>query len=809
MLKNYILTAFRSFKRHKTYAILNIFGLAVGIGCAYVLFSVIDYHNAFDKHLSNYDRIYRIVDKDIYPDSESYGMGTPHPVAEALRNDYPELKAVTRVHYAYGDQVNVYQPDGTIEKYSVDNGVTYAEPEFFEIFDVNWVAGSKETALTRPNTVVLSLSQIEKFFDLDEKTADKAIGKIINIANQQDLEIVGVVEDPVEQTNFPFTVYIEYETQKSTNPYYDGGTRWNSTSSGTNTYILVGDNFDREAFDATLDDFIDKNKGEGTSETEKFMTQELGEIHYDERFGAYGPMISKQLLYSLGVIALFLIVTASINFINLSTAQAANRAKEIGIRKAIGGYIGQLRLQFMAEIAVITGLALLLSLAVSELMFILLEDLLGYRLSIDLIEHPYKLLVLFGLFVVVSLLSGLYPSFLLSKMNTVVALKSKINVNQHSGGFNLRKGLVILQFAISQLLIIGTIVIKLQADYFLGKDVGFEKDAIISTFLPERDEQKLERFRNEMLASPVISDISMSLAEPTGNSDSWSNINYAPLASETDYHANFKACDDRFIDFWGIDLIAGRFIKPSDSTKNVVVNRKIADLMGFKDQYDAVIGETIETGWNGDKKIVGVSENFHVDKLTEELPYVVMIHAPFAWYNASFKISAGGDPTAALDHYRSVWESVFPEYVSSYSFYDKSYAERYQYEVNTSKLLMIFSIISILIGCLGLYGLISFMAINKTKEIGVRKVLGASVWSILSIFSIETLLLIGLAFVVAAPIAYFILNALLDEIPYRIDLNVSYFLLGLIGTMLIAFLTISHRTIASARINPAATLKDE
>ena len=809
MLRNYILTAFRTFKRNKTYATLNILGLALGIGCAYVLFSVIDYHIGFDKHQSNFDKIYRIVGKDIYPDRETFSMGTQHPFAAALKNDYPELEAVAKVNYIYGDQINVYQENGDIQKYSIEEGMVFVENDYFEIFDVEWIAGNPKTVLNRPNTVVLALSQVKKFFGLDESLAHLSIGKTINLSNQVDLEIVGVIADPVNQTNFPFTVLIEYEALAYVNPYYSNNKdSWHSTSSNTNTYFMANDGFDLSHFDESMDAFVENYMGEGKSDTQKYYAQPLSEVHFDEVHGAYVTPISKQLLIALGVIAFFLIFTASINFINLSTAQAANRAKEIGIRKAIGGFVRQLRMQFLAEIMVITALALLLSLSVSELMFILLEDLLGYRLSLDLLSSPYKLFVLLGLFVVVSLMSGLYPSFLLAKLNTVTALKSKINM-QHTGGFNLRKALVIAQFAISQLLIIGTIVIKIQADYFLNKEVGFEKDAIVSTYLPERDIQKLDRFRNELLSSPAISDISMSLAEPSGNSDSWSNINYAPLGSETSYHANFKICDDRFAEFWGIELLAGRFVKPSDSLKNGVINKKLADLMGFEGRYDEVIGETLITGWAGNKKIVGVTEDFHVERLTEDLSFVVMVYEPDVWYNASFKIAAGANPKDAITHYEETWESIFPEYVSDYQFYDQLYAEQYENEINTSKLLMIFSVISIMIGCLGLYGLVSFLAINKTKEIGVRKVLGASIWNILGIYSRELMVLLGVSFLLAAPIAYYLLKQVLDEITYRIDLSVTYFIAGLVVTSIIAIITISHRTLASARLNPAITLKDE
>ncbi|MFT4736272.1 MAG: putative ABC transport system permease protein [Paraglaciecola sp.] len=808
MLRNYILTTLRTFKRNKTYALLNIFGLAVGIGCAYVILSVINFHLSFDKHQTNYENIYRIVGIDIYPDGESYSMGTQHPVAAALRNDYPDLKQVMRTHYAYGDQVNVKDVKGGIVKHSLDEGLVFVEQNYFAVFTSQWLAGNKENALTRPNTTVLSLSLIRQFFGLTPARAGEAIGRTLNLSNKIDLEVTGVIADPPDNSGFPFTMLVEYETQQHTNPYYGSGNQWNSTSSSTNTYILVDNGFNQTAFDESLDDFIDKYQGDGSSENEKFKAQAFSEIHFEEKYGAYTSAISINFLISLGVIGLFLIVTACINFINLSTAQAANRAKEIGIRKAIGGFIGQLRMQFLSEIAIITALAMLLSLAVAELMFINLEDLIGQRMTLDLIDNPSNLLILLCLFVLVSLLSGLYPSFMLSKMNTVDALKSKITAQEQTQGFSLRKVLVVLQFSISQLLIISTIVIYSQTEYFMNQDVGFTRSSILSTYLPEQDEQKIDRIRQGLLASAAVSDVSFSLSEPIGNSDSWSSFNYAPLASENSYHANFKACDDRFIDFWEIEMLAGRTIRKGDST-NIVINRKIADLIGFQDRYEEVIGETLETGWGGDKKIVGVTQNYNVATLHDEQDYAVMIYMPQAWYNISFKKAEGASMQDVIHHYESTWESVFPEYVSDYTFYDESYAGQYEFERSISTLLIVFSIISILIGCLGLYGLISFLAANKTKEIGIRKVLGASIWEILSIFTKEIIFLLGLAFLISSPLAYWALEQWLSDFPYRIDFDLSYFMISLLVTVFIAVATISHRTITSARLNPAYTLKDE
>ncbi|MEQ9049467.1 MAG: FtsX-like permease family protein, partial [Marinoscillum sp.] len=373
---------------------------------------------------------------------------------------------------------------------------------------------------------------------------------------------------------------------------------------------------------------------------------------------------------------------------------------------------------------------------------------------------------------------------------------------------SLRKGLVTLQFAISQFLIIGTLIVSSQTDFFLNKDLGFQTKAILSSYVPERDAVKLERFRQMMLSSPAIESVSFSLSEHTGNSNSKSNFNYAPLESPKAYHGNFKAVDPHYISLFEIELLAGRDIREGDST-NVVINQKVADLMGFKDRYDQAVGETLSTGWGGDKKVVGVVKDFHAYSLAEDLDYILFIHAPHMFYTLSFKTTSPAAITEAKAHFEQTWEHIFPQYVREYDFYDKTLAEEYEDVMKITALMKVFAGISILIGCLGLYGLISFIAMNKTKEIGVRKVLGASVFSILSMFSREVIILMTIAFSITTPLAFYFLSEWLNTFAFSISIGPGFFIVSFVVTMLIAIVTISHKTISTALINPAETLKDD
>ncbi|GAB4244569.1 MAG: ABC transporter permease [Ekhidna sp.] len=811
MLKNYFKTAIRNLSRNKVYTLLNVIGLALGIGCAIVIFKVINHENSFDKHLSKYNYIYRIVKEEINPASIDRGMGTPHPVGPALRQDFPEVKSVVRIHQQPDTQLDV-KKGATLDKFLLDNEMAFVDPEYLDFFDVNLLAGDENTALTEPNTAIISASMAKKLYGVEVDDVNQIIGETFRLAAVRDFEVVGVMEDIPETTNFPFQILMEYQGQDhdEINPYYGEGTQWNSTSSSTNTYILVDDTFDPILFNERLVEMVEKYIEEGASKRRKFLVQSMAEVHFDDVYGNYVYSTPRELLAALWVIAIFLVLTACINFVNLATAQAANRSKEIGIRKAIGGYTRQLVVQFFMEITMITLIALFCSLAIAEFMFVYLENVIDTRLTLDLFDGFGTLGFMLVLLVLVSFLSGFYPSILLSKMNTVMALKNKITAKNNSGGLNLRKALVIAQFSISQFLIIGTVIISAQMDYFLTKDLGFEKEAIVKSYLPERNVEKMERFRQLMLEDASIQTVSFALSSPTGNSNASSNFNYAPLESEENYQASYKPADEYYMDLFGLELLAGRNFDKSDSGNFVVINRKTADLMGFKDRYEEALGERLSSGWGGMRlKVIGVMENFHSQDLSDDLQFVFLLRMPSVFYEIAFKTKEGADSRKAITKFEETWEKVYPEYVAEWQFFDQELAENYEQEQSIASLMSTFSLVSIIIGCLGLYGLIAFISANRTKEVGIRKVLGASVLSIIRSFTTEMFVLVTISFVIAAPISYYFLNEWLNGYKYRIELGLGFFALAFTVTLLIAALTISHRTIATAFINPATTLKDE
>lgn len=810
MLKNYLKTALRNLSRNKVYATLNVVGLALGIGFALVIFKVISFEKSFDVHQVNLDNIHRIVHQNILPNQVNYGMGTSHPLGPALITDYPEVREVTRTHEVGSQQINIAK-NGTIEKFLIQGKIAFAENSYFKVFTNDFVAGNPETALSEPNTAVISRSLARLFFDLEEGEEEGALGKLVGFGPVRDFQVVGVVEDPLEATNFPFELLLEYKGQghDEINPYYGEGKEWYSTSSNTNTWILTDSNFKPAEFDKKLTALVKKYYSEDDWERKKYLTQPWSEIHSDDTYGNYSYSTTDELILALTIIAIFLILTACINFVNLATAQAANRSKEIGIRKAIGGYKIQLIVQFFAEVTLITLVALLASLAVAEFLFINLEDVINTRLQLDLFNGFGTIGFMFGLLLVVSFLSGFYPSILLSKMNTVMALKSKITAKNSSGGLNIRKALVVTQFAISQFLIIGTVIIAVQMDYFLNKDLGFDQEAIIKSYLPERNEDKNELFREKLLQYPEINNVTFAISSPTGNSNTHSGFNYAPLESAEPYEASFKPADENYMDLYGLELVAGRNIQKADSANRVVINQRTADLMGFRDNYEGAVGETLSSGWGMDLKIVGVMKDFHSQSLRDGFQYVFLLRVPSVYYEVAVKTQDGSTVQAGVERFEQVWEEVYPEYVKDWTFFDEQLAANYEQEQSISYLMRTFSVVAIVIGCLGLYGLISFIASNRKKEIGIRKVLGASVSSIIGKFSVEIFVLVVLAFVLAAPVSYFLMDSWLSDYEFRISLGVEFFLIAFGATVMLAILTVSYRTISTALLNPARTLKDE
>jgi len=802
MLKNYFKTAFRNLRRNKSYAVINVLGLTVGIAASLLIFLVIQYETSFDNFHKKKNSIYRVATEFHTQDGVDYSQGIAFPVAPALRIDFPQVKEVASI-FKNGNQITIQQGDHQLKKLNEDN-FYYAEPQFFKMFDFGWLAGTPETSLKDPQSAVLTQATAEKFFG-DWKSA---IGKTFKYDNKTIYKVTGILENVPANSDFPLSVVVAYSALENSN-IKNNLNDWVSTFSDAYTFVALPPELSPLKFNAQLRAFAKKHKPSEYSK-DAFVTQPLSEMHFDDRFGNYrGHTFSHSLIKALAFIGLFLILIACVNFINLATAQAVNRSKEVGVRKVLGSNRRQLALQFLGETAVITVTAVILAILAAQMTLPLLNKLLETKMSMNLLFNPWLVLFILVVAISVTVLSGLYPALILSGFNPITALKSKIT-SKMVGGISLRRALVILQFAIAQVLIIGMLIVVSQMNFFRKASLGFDKAAIINVPMPgdSVSKTKVDYMRNQLLANNNIISASFSFGSPSSENNWNSDFKFDHAAKSTNFSANLKWADADYFKTFNLQFVAGRPYYPSDTVREFVVNETLLRKLGISSP-EAAIGKEINF-WDGNKKanIVGVIRDFNSYSLREPMAPVVLSTWKDVYQTINIKIKPGAEK-AVLPFIDKLWNENFPDYVYEYRFLDDTIANFYKQENQLSALYKLFAAIAILISCLGLYGLVSFMAVQRTKEVGIRKVLGASARHIVYLMSKEFTLLIMIAFVISAPVGYYIMHKWLQNYTYRIPLSASIFLLAIAGSIVIAWISVGERAIRSALANPVRSLRNE
>lgn len=799
MIKNYLITALRNLSRNKTYAAINITGLSIGISCAVVAYLMVSHMTGFDKKHRKKDRIYRVVTMSKQDNREERNAGAPLPMKEALIAFFPEFEKISILHKYDGGLITVPSADGDQVSIQEEDGVAFTDENFYQILDREWLQGNPLLALKAPNSAILSKSLAEKLF-----SGQEALNKTINLDNKYDFKITGVVADLNDNnTDFNFHLLASFATIADEMEVED----WGNLSSDTQCFVLVQDNAVLHDAETRMAELIKKYYEQDDQATKFHPLQPFADIHHNRAYGSFHRIAPKSDIWTLIFLALFLIITAGINFVNLATAQAIKRSKEIGVRKVLGSFRTQIRWQFLVETMMISLLAIVISLGFAELLLIKFNQYLELSLKIDYLNDLKFWGFLLIVWIFVTILSGLYPAFVLSRFRPVAALKNSITT-KNAGGMPLRKGLIVFQFVISQVLIMATIVIMYQMHFMKNQDMGFEKEAILNIQLPNKNENSRKAFVQKLKQMPAVSFVTSAMDSPASNWIWKSNFILKTDSGVVESDAQIKVCDQHYVQTYGLTLLSGKNLLPSDTINGFLINETLARYAGFTNPGNAV-GKQFKFGWDNEfYPIVGVVKDFHTASFRNEINPTALFQHKEEYQMVGIKLVSANfqkDLTTIEKHYRT----LYPEYNFEYRFMDEIIERFYRGDEKMYHILRVLTLIAIFIGCLGLYGLVSFMTNQKVKEIGIRKVLGASFTNILRLFSIEFLKLIAIAFIIALPLAYLGMSNWLQKFIYSIDLEWWIFVMAIFVTIALALLTVSYKTIKSALSNPVDCLKDE
>ncbi|MDR6563872.1 MULTISPECIES: ABC transporter permease [unclassified Arcicella] len=806
MIQNYLKIAIRNLLRNKTFSAINVVGLALGIATCLIIMLFVYDELSYDRFNEKADRIYRVVFKASINDGKINEANVMPPTAQVLKNDYPEVLDATRLRTSGSPEI-VYH-----DKKFKENSFASVDANFFQVFTLPLLKGDAKTALVQPNTAVITKELAKKYFGNEDP-----IGKVLFIKSwNENYKITGLIDKVPHNSHFHFDIFGSMASVKDAK--IDS---W--MTSGFFTYLVLPEGYDYKKLEAKLPQVIKKYMGPqiqvamGMSLSQflqkgnqlGLFLQPLTSIHLDAGYtGSIEASGNIQYVYIFGAIAIFMLLIACINFMNLSTAGASKRAKEVGVRKVLGSVKQDLITQFLFESVLLSIVALLLSLMLVQLALPIFNDLAEKDLQLDFLKNPLLLLafLLFGL--LVGVLAGSYPAFFLSSFNPVEVLKGKFKLAGKS--ISLRSGLVVFQFFISIALIIGTTVVYQQIKFIQSKDLGYAKDQLLiirNTWSMGKNE---EVFRQQILQDPRVLSVTSAGYLPAGPSDSNNSLGY-PDGDDSQIMRTLEyKIDDQYIPTMGMKIIAGRnFSKDfaTDSTA-MIINETAAKAFGWGKN---AVGHTITRLKNNEGlkityRIIGVVKDFHFKSLHESITPLLMVSEKT--YGLTIKVK-GKDVEGLLASLKNQWQKFNTEEPFAYSFMDELFEKTYQSEQKISVILSIFSGLTIFVACLGLFGLATFTAEQRTKEIGVRKVLGASVQQIVTLLSKEFLKLVLVACCLAFPLGYWLMDKWLQDFAYRIDINAWVFVLAGVLAVLIALLTISYQAIKAALANPVKSLRTE
>jgi ABC-type antimicrobial peptide transport system permease subunit len=816
MIKNYFKIAWRNLMKNKAFSLINIIGITIGLSASFVMGLMIYYDYTFDNFHKDGERIYRVVTDFDEPDGMYHNSGVTLALENAIK-DNTNFEVISGFYIERPSKVENLE-DATVFKWP--SQVIYTDHEYFEMFNYNFIAGDAILALSKPNTVVLTTTRAKLYFPKLEPT--EIIGKSLMYNDSIPIKVTGVVEHLKGRTDFVFQEFISRPTLLQTSMREQIlEQNWNATNSNSQLYVKTTANANFEQIQTALDALAEAHLDEESKaygETRQFTLQPLSDIHFNEKYGIYDwdrGQASKALLRNLALIAGFLLLLGCINFINLNTAQATQRAKEIGIRKTLGSSRKQLIAQFLGETFLLVIVAAIISLGLAQwLIQSAFVDFVPQDLSIQLLSEPIVIVGVVVLLLAVTFLSGYYPAIILSKLNTVLVLKNHLAVGENKVG--LRKFLTVFQFTIAQVFIIATLLVGKQINYLLHKDMGFKTEAIVSIYSPraERELIKKERYVQQLKTIPQIKSISIGGVPPASFNTSTSLSVYKDGEKEVQSNLQFIYGDTQYLDLFELQLLAGR-VYQNDTIHEIVINEKAQKTYGFQSPEDA-IGKVISFGDNT-ATIVGVMADFYQRSLHTDLQPMALRgdwyrpdYSQFQAVHIAFQNSNSEDLTTTLAMVKSAYKSVYTD-IDDYrvDFIDDTIARFYNREQKVSKLLNWATGLSILISCLGLLGLVIYTTNRRIKEIGVRKVLGASILQINTLLCKEFLVLVAIAFIIAVPIAWYGVYDWLKDFALKTTISFWVFIVSGLAMIGFALIIISIKTLKAASVNPVNSLRSE
>jgi len=818
MFKNYFKISLRSLWKNKIFSAINVIGLSIGISASLVIYLIVQYDFSFDKFEKDSDRVYRVVTNMKFSGDPFLFSGIPSPLPNAVRNEITGLDE-TIGFQQFNGQPTITIPNGNTAKpgsFKKQTDIVFADSHYFNMLQYQWVTGSPKS-LNDPFKVVLTEERAKTYFP--HQDVNSIIGRQVYYDDSIKTTVVGVVKSLDQHTDFIFKEFVSLSTIPSSGLKTNyGWDQWGSINGVSQLWLKLSKSTTQAQIEARLKPLLkkyNKDANKDAKNTQEFKLQPLSDLHFNGTYGTYGDHIAHMpTLYGLLMVASFLLLLGCINFINLTTAQATQRAKEIGIRKTMGSSRKQLMLQFLNETLFVTLISTALSTALTPLLLKVFGDFIPKGLHFDLGHQPGVIIFLIVLVVSVSFLAGFYPAVVLSKFNPVLVLKNQAYAGTASSRRAwLRKGLTISQFFIAQVFVMATVIAGKQIYYMLNSDMGFKKDAIISFNVPfsfynfSHPDSKRFVLLDKLKALPGVELISLASSTPATNGWSTSTMTFKDGKKEIETDVHQKSGDTNYIRLFNIKLLAGRNVMQSDTAKEYLINETYLHLLGFKKPQD-ILNRTIKN-----RPVVGVMADFHQQSMHEVIkPLVYYAENKFSY---EFEVALrpqnaeGTSWAATISKIEAAYKQLYPADDFSYNFYDENIAKFYTSEQNIAKLLKWSTGLAIFISCMGLLGLVMYTTNLRRKEIGVRKVLGGSVTHIVSLLSKDFVRLVLIAFVIAIPVVYWTMHKWLENFAYQTAISWWVFALSGVIMILLALLTMGIQTIKAAVDNPVKSLRTE